>query len=394
MRIALITHGTRDDVHPFVGLAQALIARGHTVWLCVPANLLAFAQRCGVRADAVPTHQHREDMLHAYRRLLLPAELIVCARSSEDFALPFAEKWNTPLVSLHLAPFRATADFPNARVTTRALPFAQLNTLTHYWADGLWWKGVREDVNTVRAQLGLPKARQSTARQLAQRGAHTLHAFSPTLVTSPRDWGPTLPVLGRIRLPATPRQRADDAAATAHLASWLHADNKPVYFGLDSMPEKDPLDFLHLVSQVTHQLGQRALVVADWSHRKGFELLAPHIRVVDSVDLSWLLPQCHAAVHHGDANTVHAVAAAGLPTVVCSVSDDQSFWGDRLERLGVAVHLPYKKLTAKRLEVALRRVLDDAMQDAADLLAIHLCAEPDAMPHIVERLEQIGLAVK
>ena len=78
-----------------------------------------------------------------------------------------------------------------------------------------------------------------------------------------------------------------------------------------------------------------------------------------------------------------------VPSVITSVFADQPFWGTRIERLGVGVHLPFKKLDAGSLDRALRRVLDLAMKAAADRLGATLRSEPDAAPAIVERIEQL-----
>ncbi|HEX6129803.1 MAG TPA: nucleotide disphospho-sugar-binding domain-containing protein [Candidatus Limnocylindria bacterium] len=46
-----------------------------------------------------------------------------------------------------------------------------------------------------------------------------------------------------------------------------------------------------------------------------------------------LFPRAAVVVHHGGAGT-HAVAAAGVPSVVIPHVGDQAFWADRLRRLG------------------------------------------------------------
>jgi sterol 3beta-glucosyltransferase len=56
------------------------------------------------------------------------------------------------------------------------------------------------------------------------------------------------------------------------------------------------------------------------------------------------------AVHHGGAGTVHAVARAGVPSVVVPFLVDQPFWGRQLHRLGIAAApIPRRSLTAEAL---------------------------------------------
>jgi len=76
--------------------------------------------------------------------------------------------------------------------------------------------------------------------------------------------------------------------------------------------------------------------------------------------------------------------------VVASVFADQPFWGARLEKLGVGVHLPFRQLNAGSLERALRRALTPEMRDAARRLGEAVRAEPDATPGIVARIDALG----
>jgi sterol 3beta-glucosyltransferase len=41
-------------------------------------------------------------------------------------------------------------------------------------------------------------------------------------------------------------------------------------------------------------------------------------------------------IHHGGAGTTHSATRSGKPSVVVPFAGDQSFWADRLHRLGVA----------------------------------------------------------
>lgn len=425
MKIALITHGTRGDVQPFAVLALALKERGHDVTLAVPPNLQTFVQKCGVRAEKIAidsqafmeseegrkwlasgnvsafmermsavTHTHRDELIEDYLRACDSADLIVTGVLTEDFAAVVAEHRRVPLLPLHFNPLRPTDAFPNILVTTRSLPFRALNRATHALLENVWWKGHRDDVNVFRQRLGLPPANRSTARRLAEQGTYTVHAFSPRLLPQPLDWGHTMPVVGSIGLPDEVRNRLGEATPDPDLAAWLRKGKPPVYFGFGSMPVRDPADMLEIVSTVTQKRDERAIIGAGWSRLEAAKNLPDHVRIVGAVDHGWLFPQCSAAVHHGGAGTTFATASAGLPSVVCSVFADQPFWGARLERLGVGVHLPFKKLNAASLEKALGRISEPSVIKAAARLGADLRAEPDAVPSIVALVEQLGKPVQ
>jgi sterol 3beta-glucosyltransferase len=423
MKIALVTHGTRGDAQPFAALGLALMARGHDVKLAVPPNLTAFVQNCGVEAEKIAidsqafmesdegrkwlasgnvsafmkrmsaiAHAHLDELIEDYLRIFDSADLIVTGVLTEDAAAVFSERRGIPLVALHLAPLRPTGAFPNCLVTTRSLPFRALNRATHALLESVWWKGQREDVNTIRKRQGLAPANRPTARRLAEQGATTIHAFSPRLVPQPYDWGPTMPVVGSIRLPAAARAGLGESQRDPELSAWLRKGPPPVYFGLGSMPVRDPAAMIRLVAATTRKRGERAVICAGWSAFEVTETIPDHVRLVGALDHDWLFPQCSAAVHHGGAGTVFTAASAGLPSVVCSVFADQPFWGVRLERLGVGVHLPFKKLDAASLDTAMARILEPNMRNKAAQLGERLRDEPDATPSIVALVEQLGIA--
>lgn len=420
MKIALTTHGTRGDVQPFVSLALALMERGHDVILGAPVNLVSFAEKCGVRTGkiAIDTQEfleseqgrawlsagnvrkfmnelgainrrHRDELMTDFLRVCEGADVLVTGVLTEDFVSCIAEARGLPLLSVHFNPMRANEAYPNALVTTRSLP-GFLNRFTGTLAEKAWWAAYSEDVNVFRQKLGLVPTSKPTARRMQERSWPTLQAFSRTIAPTPRSYAAEMPVLGAIPFPDAARARLGETVRDASLAAWLDAGTPPVFFGLGSMPVKDPAAMLKLVETVTKACGVRAVIGAGWSKLEAAAKLPPELRVVGAVDHSWLLPKCRASVHHGGAGTTVAALSAGLPAVVASVFADQPFWGMRVERLGAGVHLPFKELNAATLEKALRRVLSPECTTIAQTLGRALLAEPDATSAIVARIEAAG----
>jgi sterol 3beta-glucosyltransferase len=422
MKIALFVHGTRGDVQPFTVVALALMQRGHDVTLSVPPNLTEFVRKCGVKADKIAIDSQAfleseegrkwlasgnvsafmkrmsavigeclDETIEDFRRAAAGADLIVAGLLCEDGASVIADRLGVPLAAVHFTPIRATGDFPSPLVTTRPLPLRALNHVTHALFDRVWWNGQREHNNVFRQRVGLPTVKRSTPRRMAEKGSYTIHAFSPRLVPQPREWGPSQPVVGVIRCPPEVRGSLEETGPDPELADWIKAGKPPIYFGLGSMPILDPAGMVRTVSAVTHKIGERAIICAGWSRLEELRELPDHVRIVGAIDHSRLFPLCSAAVHHGGSGTTFSASAAGLPSVVCSVFADQPFWGARLERLSVGVHLPFKNLDPARLEHALRRVADPAVKSAAARLGADLRVEPDATPHIALLLEQLAM---
>ena len=78
--------------------------------------------------------------------------------------------------------------------------------------------------------------------------------------------------------------------------------------------------------------------------------------------------------------------------MVCSAFVDQPWWGERVKRLGVGAHVPFRKLDRKRLEAGLRTLLDPAVGARASALGEAIRAEGDGLPEATEILEDWLLA--
>ncbi|KAA1085852.1 hypothetical protein PGT21_021657 [Puccinia graminis f. sp. tritici] len=110
---------------------------------------------------------------------------------------------------------------------------------------------------------------------------------------------------------------------------------------------------------------------------------------VDSVPHEWLFPQISAALHHGGAGTTAASIRAGIPTLIKpffgklignldqqsnlrpqksdlliqSNPGDQTFWAQRVEKLGVGTHVA--SLDKKDIAAALFKATTNEKQIAA-----------------------------
>ncbi|MFO0589794.1 MAG: glycosyltransferase [Polyangiaceae bacterium] len=419
MKIALLTHGTRGDVQPFLALAHALEARGHEVVLGAPANLVGFVDRCGVRSAPLAIdsqafleseegrkwlasghvreftermlalfHQHAEALDRDVLAACEGADAIIAGALMEDRAACVAEARGLPLALVHMFPVRVTGDYASGVVTGRTLPFRFLNRATYALFDHLFWRASRDDINALRSRLGLPATTLSTAARSASARTLIVNAYSRHIVPPPSDWPEEQIVTGAFAFPESLRARLDEGRPPADLAAFLDAGPAPVFLGFGSMPVTDPEAMMRVVAAVTERLGVRAVVGAGWSKLVHLGSSLPErVSIVDTVNHEWLLPRCAAAVHHGGSGTTAAVLRAGLPALVTSVFADQPFWGARVERLGVGVHVPYRRLTEATLAAGLARVLTPEARARASALGAAIRSEEDGVPVAVRAIE-------
>src|SRR5688572_13147325 len=88
MRIVMAADGTRGDIHPFLALAEALIARGADVLLCAPPDFAGEAAERGVayRSVGLAIQEFLEQQAAAVHGT--PLEVIRAARGAVGQNLP------------------------------------------------------------------------------------------------------------------------------------------------------------------------------------------------------------------------------------------------------------------------------------------------------------------
>jgi UDP:flavonoid glycosyltransferase YjiC (YdhE family) len=324
--------------------ASAIIASPHTF------GALCCAERLKVRAPARPTSW------------LFAASGTPYAGAA---ALPCMQ---VPLHLVSQLPVTPTALFPHPMATVKSinvgslissLPSELISGAANFYSykafDLYLWAAMKHHVDAFRNHLGLPAYPPD-----ALTPAHALHGlrlpisylWSPVVLPRPSDWGNHVQV--RLIHAAVTCRRVMHAAATCMLphtavslpcadGRWLqvcgmvpaHDESEsfrphpvlaafleypkppPIYIGFGAMAVPDPVALTELVYEVARASGKRILLSRGWADLgAGVKDKPDNVCLVGNVPHSWLLPRCHAAVHHGGAGTTAAALRAGLPTLV------------------------------------------------------------------------------
>jgi sterol 3beta-glucosyltransferase len=419
MRVVFYSYGTRGDAQPQVVLASELRDRGYQVRVAAPENLRRFVEQAGV--EYAPLHGNSQEILESeegkkwlssgnarafmkaiggimnrinpeiFRTAAAAAEgadAIVGGTLVEDLSCTLAQKRNVPFILGYTIPLETTGAYPSPVVSTAQLP-SFLNRMTYPLFRKLAWEVNRPTLNPYRESIGLPPLKTTIVGGVHEHGSPALQLWSEHVLPKPADAAPQLRTTGYIRMPAAMRARLGEATPSRELVDWLSRGPAPVYLGFGSMPVLDPLAMAKQILAMAEDLNLRVVLSAGWTDLSAVHHLAgDRMFLLHSVDHSWLLPQCAAAVHHGGAGTAAASMEAGVPTVVCSVFADQPFWGARVKRLGVGAHVPFAKLNQKTLTSALRSVLREDVRQRAATLGAKLRAE-DGTKTTVEALIQL-----
>ena len=359
MRMMLLTAGTRGDVEPFAALARFAAGHGHDVRLGLPdssgvdlfvldtvsleVDFHRLVQEHGISPWTAVRHFRtevgpgmRRMLAAAVRETLTFAPDVVVHHPKVLTAPAVADALGVPHVMVEAVPvLTPTRQFPAPGVVNRDL--GRFNRATYAVARGAE-RMFRRDVDRACAQL--PGGRPATV----PTPAATLLPISPQLLPRPDDWPASVHLTGSWHADA-PAPEPDPAV----LAFLRGGPYLVATFG--SMAAGDPSARGRTVVDSARAHGLRTLLVTGWGglslppDRRGEDVL-----VVPAAPLGALLPDAAVAVHHGGAGTVHAVARAGVPSVVVPFLVDQPFWGRQLHRLGIAAApIPRRSLTAEAL---------------------------------------------
>lgn len=391
MRFAIAVHGTRGDVEPAAAVGLELMRRGHQVRMAVPPNLVGFAESAGLgtvgsygpdshqqlnadifrdwyklRNPATVLRQAREYVVDGWQHmsqtlteLAADADLILSGTTYQEMAASVAEYHRVPLAALHYFPARA-----NSKISPVPVPMAVIRPI---WAVGEWahWRLLKPAEDEQRRTLGLPAAHTRAIRRMVERGALEIQAYDEVLFPGiAAELGSARPLVGSMTLQLPTDVDAD-------VSSWIDSGSPPIYFGFGSMPVEDPAKAVQMITEVSADLGERALICSGVLQIDPELPRAAHVLIVPSVNHAAVFPRCRAIVHHGGAGTTAASVRSGVPTLVLWVGADQPVWARQVARLGIGAQHRFSATTADSLRADLRTALSAQCQDRArDLAAL------------------------
>lgn len=393
MRIALAAEGSRGDIHPLLGLGQALERAGHRVLLCAPPDfaedaaergidfhpvgasvrdyLTAHAQAIDGRARSIlgeASRYARESLTRQFSELppALDGVDLVVGGGVQAAAATAAERLGVPYRYVVYCPaLLPSREYPPMVVPRQSLPRWLNRTLWRLFLPAMA-SVFRRGLNQERAALGLPPVRDVWRHLLGER---PVLAVDPSLATQPPDCPFEVQQLACLH-PFRPEP------LPPKLESFLAQGLPPVYFGFGSMPAADPAATTRAVLDAVDALGCRAIVSRGWAGL-GDGPLPDGVLAIGPVSHPALFPRVAAVVHHGGAGTTTTAARAGVPQVLVPHVFDQFYWARQIERHGVGPPpVLRRRLDAAGLAEALASILDNEfVADRARELGERLRAE-------------------
>lgn len=378
----LIAIGSAGDVHPFVGLGQALQRRGHRATIVTTGFFESLVRGAGLGFVELTSADHYLQMIqrpelfqglkapafvmrHAIGPVVQPVYQIIAEHravepltvvaSSLAFGARVAQdKLGVPTATIHLQPvvlrsYRRPVRLPGMLTGSWVPPW--LVRLQFWFADKVVIdRLLGPQVNGLRSELGLPPVSRLFGGYM----------HSPTLAVGlwPEWFAPPQPEWpSQVRLTGFPLYDERDVVPLgAEVEAFLAAGSPPIAFTPGSAMVHSR-EFFTAAVEACRRLGRRGILLTRHSEQLPTPIPA-YVRHFDFVPFSQLLPRCAAVVHHGGIGSLSQAMAAGVPQVVMSMAHDQFDNAARAEGLGVGIEVSAKQFNAETLTAALMRLID------------------------------------
>ncbi|MBW0500544.1 hypothetical protein O181_040259 [Austropuccinia psidii MF-1] len=432
-RIVCLTIGSRGDVQPYISLAKRLMQDGHTVTIASHPEYRSWVESFGILYKDVggdPAALMNFSVEHNFfspgffkegyiffrtwlENLFVEAweacrdsQAQILIESPSTFAgIHIAEALCIPYFRAFTMTWTSTTTYPQAFAASTSIDLGpSYNLLTYSLFDSLMWRAMSSLVNKWRKNtLNIPS---TSMEKMQAYKVPFMYNFSSVVVPKPLDWRDHVDVTGYWFLDQSHGDYEPPEDMVTFIAS-ARSDNIPlVYIGFGSVTVPDSTAVTKAIYEAVVQAGIRAIVAKGWSDRmesKTVEEISPpsQVYVIQSVPHDWLFPQVDAVCHHGGAGTTGMSLRFGKPTVIHPFFGDQTFWAERVSKLGAGIKIDslttpvlreaFKKATSDRImkekaiQVKERIQIEDGPSRAVQFIYKYLDFALERTQHRIER---------
>jgi rhamnosyltransferase subunit B len=387
--VLLPTLGSAGDVHPFIGLGLALVARGHRATILTNPWFQPLIESQGLGFLPVGSLEQVEsavadpDLWHARkgfsvvaRRVIVPsiepiyrliekhaaADTVVAASSISFGARVAQDKLGIPTATVHLQPIVIRSLIDQGMFGSFRLSAAQPMWFKRAFFRLADWAAIdrilARPLNEFRATLGLEPVHRTLERWI--HSPQGVIGFFPDWFATPQsDWPPHVHLVG---FPLWDGGRGWDgggagAALPAEAEAFLNESNAPLVFTAGSAASTQDKFFAQSIG-AARRLDARALLVTNFPQQLPREL-PRGVRAFGYLPFSAVLPRAALIVHHGGIGTLAQAIKSGIPQLIVPKSHDQFDNAWRIEQLGLGRSIPQGRYRAAAAAQALRALLDD-----------------------------------
>jgi UDP:flavonoid glycosyltransferase YjiC (YdhE family) len=414
MHFLISAIGSYGDVHPMVGLGEALHARGHRVSVFANPYFIDVVSGAGLELVSIGTADDYSDLTkhpdlwHPRRSLpfVFRNGVIRYVRETYQKMLDLYEPGNT-VIAAHGLDAGGRLLGETHRVPVSSVVFSPIGLWSNYHAPkapGAWtgpniprwlnWLQFRiadqlivnphlaQPINQFRKELNLAPVNRVLDRWWLQTD-QVLCLFPDWFGPPQPDWPPNVELPG---FPLWDGGRAE--ALSAEVRAFLDEGDPPIVFTPGSA-NRDAARFLVIATQACERLGRRGVLLTKFPEQLP-ATLPEHVRHFSFVPLSRLLPHSAAFVHHAGIGSCSQGLAAGVPQLVQPMAFDQPDNADRLLRLGVARVLPPRRFNVGNVCAALDAITKDRVVAEGCKALAKRCHEAQALDRACDALEELA----
>ena len=413
MRLLMTALGSYGDVLPIVGLASAMIERGHQATIISNPVFQPIIEVAGAGFVPIGTEEqydefiHHPDSWHPIRGPILairdfvsvhlhklyevidenhrPGETVLVAHCLDMASRVHQDKHGTSVASVHLAPLtlRSLHDSPQMFGMWMHSWLPRWFRRAQYWvADQICDHLLAPELDTLRRGLGLEPVR-GVMRDWYFSPQLVLGLFPDWFARPQPDWPPNTVPTG---FPLWDQSSAMELPE--EVERFLGEGDPPIVFTPGSAMAQGPW-FFEAAIDACQRLGRRGILATKYPEQLPKELPST-VRHFDFVPFSRLLPRAAALVHHGGIGTSGQGLAAGLPQLVMPMAYDQHDNATRLKRLGVAATIRRNKFRGPAVAQALDLLLSEESVRAAGRHWAEQCDSALALATSCEALEKLA----
>lgn len=414
MHYLITAIGSYGDVHPMVGLGEALLARGHRVSVFASPYFADVVLDAGLELVPIGTSEDylemtkHPDLWHprrslpfvfrngvirfareSYQKMLdlhEPGNTVVIAHALDAAGRLLGETHGAPVSSVIYAPIGLWSNYhaPKAvgAMTGPHVP-RWLNRLQYWFADKLiFHPHLAKPINEMRRELHLPPISRVFDRWWYET-TQVLCLFPEWFAPRQPDW-PAEAILSGFPLWDGGKKRY----LSSEVTEFVDAGEPPIVFTPGSA-NRDGARFLAAATQTCERIGRRGILLTKYAEQLP-QTLPKSVRHFSFVPLSQLLPRAAAFVHHGGIGSCSQGLAAGIPQLVQPLAFDQPDNADRLVRLGVACVLAPRRFKAPAVAAAVEQLIGDEVVTAKCRELASRCRADRAIERACDALETLA----
>ncbi len=357
MRVLFCVIPEKGHLNPYIGPAQALLARGATVAFHAAADISPQLRSAGITdfvgdRIAPPGDSHRgaafaervrdPEWLQQWIKTLL----VDAAEAQVEPLRAVIRAWRPDVVAIDPMVYAASIAAEHERVPWVAIS----NSLNPALPDDL----DSELLRTVR-WLAPDRAALFARHGMAPafRGCDVLSPALTVAFTTERLVGrvPGVALVG----PSLPRGMRGDEADFPW--NWLDASRPLIYVSFGSQIYHQPALFRRVLDAVAARQLQLVASASDLAAPNALGTLPPNVLVRPYVPQLSILPRASAMVTHGGANSVMEAIAFGVPPLITPLCNDQHHQAHLITRAGIGRALDPDHCTATDIGIVLDALL-------------------------------------